>query len=1134
MSKFIHLNVHSSYSKMEGVATPHELVGAAEELGYKTLALTDTNGLYGIVFYIQAAREAGIEPIVGSEVVSGGIGTGRRALLLVKSNAGYSNLCRILSERHCDPSFDLADAIHRWRDGLIVATDDDAVLLKLKRESIDDLYVEMSPGHLAHQAYALSKRTGIPPLATNRVRFITSDDHRFHKLLRAIQLNTRLSRLRPEDVCTDRNYLTTPVEMASFFPHAPHAIENTIAVASACKRDWDFRETIFPAYRSLNDDQAYRLLREMTFDGARRRYGEVTPAVVVARIEHELAVIREKRFVHYFLLVEDIVKESSLTCGRGSGAASIVSYCLRITDVDPIRHNLFFERFLNPGRVDPPDIDVDFAWDERDRIIDYVFAKFGAQRCAMVANHPSLQARAAIREVAKVYGMPDAEIGRITSRMARLWYEDAPLDAIHRHPLFKDIQLPPPWPDILDEARYLAGHFRHISLHCGGVVVVPDDIRNYVPVEIAPKGLQVIQWEKDQTEDAGLVKIDLLGNRSLAVIRDAVVAIAKFKVQSLKFKVSEVRREALDFLERMRPADDAATCDRIRQGDTMGCFYIESPATRLLLRKMWGDNRYPGRDTKDVFEHVVMASSIIRPAANQFAQDFVRRMHGEKWEHVHPLLKPVLDETYGVMIYQEQVTQIAMAMAGFSAYDGDQLRKVLTKKHRERKLRDYYQQFIQGARERGVPSAVVRQIWEQILSFSGYSFCKPHSASYAMVSFKSAYLRAHYPAEFIAAVISNQGGYYSTFAYISEARRMGLRVLPPDVNESEVAYTGHTIVVEADSSASTCRTAPPAASRSCGITAPPRINVDVVVNVDVDVDVDEQSLIPSTSTIDAPQIADALPRSCSLTPCRGYVRIGLMQLKSLNAASAEQIVGERRKSGPFISFEDFMRRVHIPPSDVKILIKAGCCDSFGLTRPALMWRLYQLVATDTPRIRQPGLFEEEEVSPARMQDTTDHHLVASQYDPQTLLRHEIETLGFLASRHPLDLHRDLLRGLRYVPAADIHRHTGRRVTMIGWLVTSKLVHTKRGEPMEFVSFEDTTAIYEATFFPDAYRRFCHMLSHVKPYVLRGKVDADHGAYTLTVEWVGLLDDLAHPRTTLVSKPILTPQSNRIAASSHGR
>ncbi len=1083
--RFIHLNIHSSYSKMEGVASPHDLVAGAVEMGYRMIALTDTNGLYGIVFFLQAAREAGIEPIVGSEIVHGG----HRALLLVKNSTGYSNLCRIISEKHCDPAFDLAPAISRWRDGLIVATDDAIVLSKLKRGGSEDLYAEMSPGYLAHQAYALSKQLSLPPLATNRVRFLRPEDYYFHRFLRAIQLNTRLSRLRPEDVATERGYLTTPAEMAESFPHAPHAIDNTLTVASSCKRDWDFRETIFPAYRSLNDEEAYRLLRQMTFDGARRRYGELTP-VVTARIEYELAIIRQKRFIHYFLLVQDIVKESSLTCGRGSAAASIVSYTLRITDVDPIRHNLFFERFLNPGRVDPPDIDVDFAWDERDRILDYVFSKFGNQRCAMVANHPSLQARAAIREVAKVYGMPDAEIGRITSRMGQLWYEDVPFDAISRHPLFKDLQLSSPWPEIIDTARRLSGHFRYISLHCGGVVIVPDEIRKYVPVEIAPKGLQVIQWEKDQTEDAGLVKIDLLGNRSLAVIRDAMAAVRRNGALGSQFSVlsdsaappAENRqlgtKNCFDEFDigRWRPADDPATCRLIQQGDTMGCFYIESPATRLLLKKMWGDNRYPGYEEKDIFEHLVMATSIIRPASNKFIHIFVRRMHGEKWQHMHSLLQPVLDETYGVMIYQEHVTQIAMALAGFSAYDGDQLRKILTKKHREKKLRDYYQQFLQGARERGVPSAVIRQIWEQILSFSGYSFCKPHSASYAMVSFKSAYLRAHYPAEFIASVISNQGGYYSAFAYVSEARRMGLQVLPPDVNESEIAYTGL--------SHSHCREV---ASSQFPVLSSQNVSKET------------GNWGPATGNSD-----------------RGWVRVGLMQLKSLNRTSAEQIVAERRKNGPFRSFDEFMNRMHIPPSDVKILIKAGCLDSFGMTRPAMMWRLYELMAREKPQIHQPGLFEEISGSqlPAPRQSvpreagnwepTTGN---CHEYDAHTLLRHEIETLDFLISRHPLELHREVLRQLSYVPASEMHRHTGRRVTMIGWLVTSKLVYTKKEEPMEFVSFEDTTAIYETIFFPDAYRRFCHMLSRVKPYVLRGKVETDAGACSLTVDWIGFLDDV---------------------------
>lgn len=480
----------------------------------------------------------------------------------------------------------------------------------------------------------------------------------------------------------------------------------------------------------------------------------------------------------------------------------------------------------------------------------------------------------------------------------------------------------------------------------------------------------------------------------------------------------------------------------------MGCFYIESPATRLLLQKMWGDNRFPGREEKDVFEHVVMASSIIRPAANQFAQEFVRRMHGEKWEHIHPLLKPVLDETYGVMIYQEQVTQIAMAMAGFSAYDGDQLRKILTKKHRERKLRDYYEQFLQGARERGVPSAVVRDVWQQILSFSGYSFCKPHSASYAMVSFKSAYLRAHHPAEFMAAVISNQGGYYSSFAYISEARRLGLAVLPPDVNASGIAYAGETN--QADDGRS------------------------------------------------------------------GWLRVGLMQLKSLNAASAETVVSERERNGRFRSFDDFVARTRVPPSDVKILIKAGAMDCFGMTRPAMMWRLYDLTGSIASQPRQRELFDEETsdaelqlktASPSAPLESADDDRGIPNYDEKTLLRHEIETLGFLISRHPLDLYRDILRRVPFVRASEMHRYAGRRITMIGWLVTSKLVHTKNGEPMEFVSFEDTTALYETVFFPEAYRRFCHILSHVKPYILRGRVDVEANACTLTVDWVGLLDEL---------------------------
>jgi error-prone DNA polymerase len=309
------------------------------------------------------------------------------------------------------------------------------------------------------------------------------------------------------------------------------------------------------------------------------------------------------------------------------------------------------------------------------------------------------------------------------------------------------------------------------------MVIAPDDLRRYVPVEVAAKGVPVIQWEKDQTEEAGLVKIDLLGNRSLAVIRDALASIAEHTGDHIDYATWD-------------PLSDPETQALIQRGDTIGCFYIESPATRLLLKKLWTGMPPHRRAQADVFEYLVIVSSLIRPAANRFIQKFIRRAHGLAHRPLHPLVEDVLAETHGIMVYQEDVTKVAMQLAGFSAEEGDQLRKILSKKHKHRQLQDYRQQFFDGARARGVERHTIEAVWDMIMSFVGYSFCKPHSASYAQVSFKSAYLHAHYPAEFMAAVISNQGGFYSTFAYLSEARRMGLTILPLDINTSEWAYRG--------------------------------------------------------------------------------------------------------------------------------------------------------------------------------------------------------------------------------------------------------------------------------------------------------------------------------------------------------
>jgi error-prone DNA polymerase len=399
----------------------------------------------------------------------------------------------------------------------------------------------------------------------------------------------------------------------------------------------------------------------------------------------------------------------------------------------------------------------------------------------------------------------------------------------------------------------------------------------------------------------------------------------------------------------------------------------------------------------------------------------VRRLRGGGYAPLHPILDEVLSETYGIMVYQEDVSKIAMAMAGFNASDADLLRKIISKKRAGRRLQDCRERFCAGAAGRGVSREIAAEVWDMIMSFSGYSFCKPHSASYALVSYKSCWLRAHYPAEFMAAVLSNQGGYYSAFAYISEARRMGLRVLLPDVNESRREYWGRD----------------------------------------------------------------------------GTIRVGLMQLKGLQETALQAIVGEREK-GPYASFEDFFRRVRLDPADVKILVKSGACDgiSGGMTRPEMIWSAlaqHEMHTTRHPAIRT--LFEDvEPVEPPKV----------PRYDARTILEHELETLGFLISRHPLSLYATQLAKLKFVKGRDLHKCVGQRVTTVGWWVTGKVIATSGDEPMEFICFEDTSALYETTFFPKTYARFCHMMRRSRPYVLTGIVDEDFGAVSLTVDSIRLL------------------------------
>jgi DNA polymerase-3 subunit alpha/error-prone DNA polymerase len=926
---------------MWGTCSPADICAVAKQRGYDRIALTDTDNLYGLWPFLKACEHEKMTPIVGSELTDPV--TGYRAICLVENNQGYRNLCRLITRRHTDEAFDLKSAIPVFAKGLVIITPFSELLYDWYEAGVTVAAgVSRKPNSSAIRLRKVSQYLGVSMVATPANFFLDPEDEIIHRVL------------------------APAFEYAKRFAIWPDVIQASEAIAERLTFTGPRFGLVLPPWNDTQGQKAKHLLRNAAYKGARRRYGNDLPEAIVDRLEHELGIIEKMGFSSYFLVVQDIVSRSSRICGRGSGAASLVAYCLCITNVCPLKHNLYFERFLNPGRSDPPDIDIDFAWDERDEVIDAVIKQYNGH-AALICNHVFFKPRMAIREVGKVFGLTEQEIGRVSKRLQQL----------KRLPELGKLDFAEPWPQIIRIAQRIIGIPRYLSVHPGGVVITPHPIDEYVPVEIAPKGVPIIQWEKEGAEESGLVKIDLLGNRSLGVIRDT---IANMKDNGATFDENV-----------WEPESDAETQVNMAKGKTMGCFYIESPAMRQLQEKARiGD-----------FNHLVIHSSIIRPAANEYIREYVRRLHGGDWKPIHPLLADVLEETFGIMVYQEDVSKVAVELAGFSHVDADGLRKIMSKKDKARKLDDYKQRFSAGAKIRGVTDEQIESIWDMMMSFSGYSFCKPHSASYARVSFQAAYLKTHYPAEFMAAVISNQGGFYSTFAYVSEARRMGLDVLSPDVNKSDVHWKGNA----------------------------------------------------------------------------NSMRVGLLSVKHLSADTRRRIV-HKRESGIYCDIVDFLDRIRPDDHEVRSLIHAGAFDSLHPkeNRTSLLWELasWQKSKLNIPK---PSFPDEKKLQ---------------------RLRNEFSALGFLCDRHPMVLYKDALKKCRLVKAADLSNFVGKYVHFAGLLITGKVVHTKHGDPMEFLTFEDETGLVETTFFPKAYRRFCSILDRSRPFKLYGKVEEDFGAVTMTV------------------------------------
>ncbi|MCL2209283.1 MAG: DNA polymerase III subunit alpha [Treponema sp.] len=1025
----IRLGLISAYSFLYGVHKPQALLDKALSLGVKTVSICDLNNLYGLHSFIEEAKERNIRPVIGAALTVNQISCSNPQLRIpryifcfAENRAGFSRLCEILSIRNRDSKmFDPFLHLRENSCGLVLASSDADILRNLAG-NVKRLYASVTPDDLG--GVAACRQLNLPSAFLDTSLFLGGSDYPVHKVLRAIGLNKTVGSLASCDTAAqNRGILKTSAQLEGFLGSWPAAAKGTAEIAEICSFNKIFDSFIFPSYGENPSAE----LRRRVYSGAAVRYGELGD-METDRIEYELDVIEKTGFAPYFLRIDDIVKmaRDGRTCGRGSGAASIVSYSLGITNVDPIAHNLYFERFLSPARPDPPDIDIDFAWDERDELIQKVIKTFGEDNCARVANHNFFRPRSALRETAKAYGFSDAAITQLERKIFNLREKEENID--------------PLWTEIYGIAQRIEGLPRGLSMHCGGIVITPKNINCYAPIEKSLEGYPLLAWEKEGAEAAGFVKIDLLGNRSLAVIRDAAG-----NLEELGIDKGELNSRL------NRAVHDKATIEALSKGDSIGVFYIESPAMRQLQKKTGAGD----------FDHIVIHSSIIRPAANKFINEYVKRLRTGKWDPLHPRLKKILDESYGILCYQEDVSKTAIALANFSDVDADNLRKIIAKKAGAAKLAVYKKQFFEGCRENKVEEKTINEIWAMMLSFDGYSFCKPHSASYAMVSFQSAYLRVHYPAEFIAAVLSNQGGFYRPHAYISEARRMRLFVTGPDVNDSRWRYYGIT-------------------NTECGIK---------------NEKIEKSGIEKKNSKINEIY--------------KGTVVIGFMAVKGLSASAAAAIIKERERGGNFLSLENFSRRIKLDRDDIVALCPAGVFDSVagGIPRPVQARFLLGAREAKNGDSADGELFSDVSRNSKNIISPLKNIPHMSSRNSHSVLQEEYDSLGFLRSAHPLILWKEAVISVKNrVKASHIAEYEGRNVKMIGWPVTQKDVWTKDGLTMCFLSLEDETAIYETVVFPEVYDRYSKLLFDQKPLLVFGHVTNDLGAISVEIHRLEVLCD----------------------------
>lgn len=807
---FIHLHVHSEYSLLDGAARIKGAVAKAKQLGMPALAITDHGAMYGVVDFYKACLKAEIKPILGCEVYvaprsmqdrTPRIDDNYNHLVLLASNeTGYHNLLELVSLGftkgfYYKPRVD-KEALARHSEGLIalsgcIAGEVAAKILageneKARQAAVQyqdifgagNFYLELQDHGFAEQRTAnrellkIHKELNIPLVATNDVHYINREDAESQDVLMAIQTGKSIDDPSRMKFQSEELYLKSEEEMQLLFGETPQALRNTMEIAERCQLEMNFGQYFLPHYAVPEGHNVDTYLKDLCYEGARRIFGALSNEVQ-ERLVFELDVIKQMGYSAYFLIVWDFIhfaRENGIAVGpgRGSAAGSLVAYALGITNIDPLKYGLLFERFLNPERVSMPDIDIDFCYERRGEVINYVVQKYGTDKVAQIITFGTMSARAAIKDVGRALSIPYGEVDRVSKLVPtelHVTIEKALNDVAELKELY---QQSPEVKKLIDTAATLEGMPRHASTHAAGVVITQDPLTHYLPLYKNTDGPVTTQFAKETVEELGLLKMDLLGLRTLTVIDDAVHLIKESTGTELN-------------LEQL-PRDDAAVYEMLSRGEASGIFQLESSGMRAILRDM----------RPEVFEDIIAVVALYRPGplGSGMVDDFIKNKHGlSQVQYLHPKLEPILKDSYGVILYQEQVMYIASNLAGFTFGEADLLRRAMGKKKPEI-IAGLRSQFIEGAVKNEVGKDVAGQVFDLMAFFAGYGFNKSHSAAYALVTYQTAYLKAHYPVQYMAALITSVRDNSTKVAtYIEECRRLDIEVLPPDVNESRQSFT---------------------------------------------------------------------------------------------------------------------------------------------------------------------------------------------------------------------------------------------------------------------------------------------------------------------------------------------------------